>query len=754
MDVTPPATPDRLGRYRVERQIGEGGMGVVYAAHDDRLGRSVALKALRGTVDDISRERLWREARAAAAISHPNICQIYEIEETSAGLVLAMELLAGESLAARLERGPVPADEAAGIALQALNALEALHAAGLVHRDFKPSNLFLTPHGVKLLDFGLVRQMPGSPGGDAATRLTEVGTIPGTPHYMAPEQVRGETIDGRADLFALGAVMFEMLSGQLAFRGATVIDTLHAVLHEHPPALAGGGAVAGLDRVLHKALHKAAADRYATATAMADAIRAALTARASSETTVVAARAMTRLVALPFRVLRPDPDTDFLAFSLPDAITSSLAGTRNLLVRSSAAASRVDPAAPDLKKLAAEADVDVALMGTILRSGTQLRASAQLVEAPAGTVLWSHSAQHPLQDVFALQDELVSGIVGSLAQSLGGGQVSRGSRDVPANASAYELFLRANDVARDFDRMGEARDLYQECVALDPGFAPAWAALGRCWRVIGKYYEDPRGPAEAEQAFERAQQLNPDLPILHQYYAQLECDAGRAVDAIRRLLRQARRAVSAELFAGLVHAGRYAGLLDVSLAAHDEARRLDPTIRTSVFNTRMQLGEYERVVREVSADDPEMAAMALYRLGRGAEAATLWRRSPPEAPAALRAWDDMVMALYASAPEARALAEQMLDRRLWDDPEGMTMGSALLSHVGNVEMSLRMLRMAIEGGYHVPTALRRDPWFDALRGDPRFTELVALATQRTREALAVFRAEGGERLLGTIANAA
>src|SRR6185295_11760283 len=169
--------PDRIGRYLIERKIGEGGMGVVYAARDERLDRTVALKMIRGQTDDTSRQRLWREARAAAGVSHPNICQLYEVEETDGGLVLAMELLAGEPLGARVMRGPLSPADTSSIALQVLDALDALHTRGVIHRDLKPSNLFLTPHGVKLLDFGLARPIAGSLGADSATRLTEVGSI-------------------------------------------------------------------------------------------------------------------------------------------------------------------------------------------------------------------------------------------------------------------------------------------------------------------------------------------------------------------------------------------------------------------------------------------------------------------------------------------------------------------------------------------------------------------------------------------------
>jgi serine/threonine protein kinase/tetratricopeptide (TPR) repeat protein len=748
----PQPLPNRIGRYLIERKIGEGGMGVVYAARDERLDRTVALKTIRGDRDETGRRRLWREARVAAGISHPNICQLFEVEETDEGLVLAMELLAGEPLAARLTRGALAPADTSAIALQVLDALDALHTRGLIHRDLKPSNLFLTPHGVKLLDFGLARPMAGALAGDTATVLTQTGAIVGTPNYMAPEQVRGETLDARADLFAMAAILFEMLSGKLAFGGATMIDVLHAVLHEQPPALSGGAVVAGLDRVIHRALQKQAVDRYASATAMAAALREVIAVRDSTELAAPAARTMTRLIVLPFRVLRPDAETDFLAFSLPDAITTSLTGTRNLLVRSSAAAARFDPQAPDLRRLAADADVDVALMGTILRAGSQLRATTQLVEAPAGTVVWSHSSQHPLQDVFALQDELVAGIVTSLSQSLGEPESrleSRAARrDVPRSPGVYELYLRGNELARDWDRIAEARDVYQKCVALDSQFAPAWAGLGRCHRLLGKYFDVPQGVREAERAFERALTLNPDLPVLHKYYAQLECDAGRAVDAMRRLLQRAKRAVDPEHFAGLVHACRYAGLLDASVAAHEEARRLDPTIPTSIVNTWMMLGEFERILRLPDEGDPDRKAMAFYRLGQREEALASWHRAPEDAPATYKAWDEIIVACLSDAPDAREVAERAVERITWTDPEGFLTGGLILSRLGSHELALQALGSAVDGGFTVPHPLLHDPWLAPIRDDPRFVDILHRAEARRDEALAVFRREGGERLLG------
>ena len=374
---------ERIGQYRIVRQIGRGGMGVVYEARDERLQRSVAIKTILPAANPVMRDRFLREARAAAAVSHPHICQLFEIGEHDGEPFLAMELLEGEPLSGRLERGPVPLQEAITIALGVLSALEALHLRGIVHRDLKPSNVFLTQHGVKLLDFGLAR--PAALDVDT-TSLTLPGVLLGTPRYMAPEQARGLDVDGRTDIFATGAVLFEMLSGRPAFGGDNPVDVLHAVMNAQPPALVGAIAVVDVDRVIHRALAKSPSDRYQATTEMAADLRACIS--RSDVATVSVARAATRLVVLPFKILRPDPSIDFLAESLPDAITISLSGLESLVVRSSLTGSRFGSVSADLATVAREANVDAVVTGSLLHASGQVRESVQLVEAPAGTVLW------------------------------------------------------------------------------------------------------------------------------------------------------------------------------------------------------------------------------------------------------------------------------------------------------------------------------------------------------------------------------
>ena len=414
-------------------------MGVVYAARDERLQRAVALKTMtsaRG--DDTARRRFWREARAAARVNHPHVCQIYEIGEDDGELFIAMELLQGEVLAERLRRGALSVPEAVTVALEMLAALSALHAQGVIHRDLKPSNVFLTAHGVKLLDFGLAR--PETPEFDGEREdLTRAGVVMGTPRYMAPEQVTGGTADARSDLFAAGAILFEMLAGRPAFTGATMVEVFHATRYEQPPALTGSPAVAAVDRVIRRALAKRPDERPASADILADELRAVRGLESTSAPAL--AHPLTRLVVLPFRILRPDSETDFLAFSLPDAITTSLTGIGSLVLRSSAVAGRFGGNAPDLRALAAEADVDRVVMGTLLRAGAELRVSAQLVDAPSGTVLASHTVQSSLGDLFRLQDDIARRVADALALPLTGG-TSLTPRDTPHDARAYELYLR------------------------------------------------------------------------------------------------------------------------------------------------------------------------------------------------------------------------------------------------------------------------------------------------------------------------
>jgi serine/threonine protein kinase/tetratricopeptide (TPR) repeat protein len=750
--AAPPGTPARLGHYTITRKLGEGGMGVVYEARDERLHRTVALKTLPAlSGDDTSRKRLWREARAAASVNHPNICQIYEIGEDTAGLFIAMELLEGDTLAEQLQRGPLSVADAVSVGLEILAALAALHARGIVHRDLKPSNVFRTPHGVKLLDFGLARpELERAM--TAATDITRTGAIMGTPRYMAPEAIRGETVDARSDLFAVGAMLFEMLSGRPAFDGRSVADVIHATVYEQPPALSGSSTVAAVDRVIRQALAKRPSERLPSADVMAEELRWAggLDPEASSSR----AHALTRLVVLPFRVLKPDPETDFLAFSLPDAITTSLSATGSLVVRSSAVAARFAGEAPDLKALAADADVDRVVMGTLLRSGDRLRAVAQLVEAPGGTVVTSYTAQAPLGDLFHMQDDIARRVVDALSLPLTG--VAPQTPDTPHDARAYELYLRANELARTYEGVVQARDVYEQCLDLDPAFAPAWAHLGRCHRVIAKFIDGSSDDARAKTALDRAVALNPRLSVAQKYYAQLEADMGESTSAMVRLLEQAaRHGNDAELFAGLVQACRYCGLFDQAIDAHAEARRLDPNVPSTIEQTILMTGDIERLLALAArpsnaGGDQGITVIGLGLAGRLDEArdvllnVTQMARIP-----AFHVWTSYMRAwLDRRVPDMMAAHASLSALKIVSDPEAMFQLGTLFCDVGELAPGLQYIERAIARGYYVVQSLERRSQFDAVRHQPAFQAVLAAAREGRARSLAAFRDAGGERLLG------
>jgi serine/threonine protein kinase/tetratricopeptide (TPR) repeat protein len=745
--------PARIGHYAIARKLGEGGMGIVYAARDERLHRTVALKTMSSLANDpAARRRFWREARAAASVNHPNVCQIYEIGEDAGELFIAMELLEGQPLTERLRRGPLSVSQAMPIALGMLAALSALHARGVIHRDLKPSNVFLTPYGVKLLDFGLARpELDQSV--TMATTPTGTGMGMGTPRYMAPEQVTDLAVDARGDLFAVGAILFEMLAGRPAFGGRTVGEILQSTLHEQPPALTGSPVVTAVDRVIRRALAKTPAERPVSADAMAEQLRAIR--GVDVDDTPALAQAFTRLVVLPFRALRPDPETDFLAFSLPDAISTSLSGIGSLIVRSSAVAARFAGEAPDLKALAADADVDRVVMGTLLRSGNQLRAAVQLVEAPGGTLLTSHTVQSSLGDLFRLQDDIARRVVDALSLPLSG--VTSPTPDAPHNAAAYELYLRANELARVYEGLVRARDMYQRCLDLDPGFAPAWARLGRCHRLIGKYIDPaPDSEARAEEAFRRALELNPRLSMAHKFYANLEADIGQAERAIVRLVNEAsRHGNDPELFAGLVHACRYCGLYEEAIAAHVEAHRLDLNVPTSIEQTLLMTGDVERLLAVErplidAGADTSIRISGLGLAGRRDEARRLlvdMRQTMHVA--AFQTWADCQMAWLDRRPaDILAGFSALSALKIQDDPEAIFLEGWLLCDIGEYDAGLPRLLRAVAKGYFVAPTLSRSPQFDALRSNPVFQSLLAEAEAGRQRALAAFREAGGGRLLG------
>jgi serine/threonine protein kinase len=731
---------DRLGPYEILAPLGAGGMGEVYRARDARLNRDVAIKISAAQFS----ERFEREAKAIAALNHPNICQIYDVGPD----YLVMEHIEGVPIVSREKPQPRPPGEILRLATQIAAALRAAHTAGIIHRDLKPANIMVRCDGyVKVLDFGLAKRILAATEDTVTAGFSVPGQIMGTVAYMSPEQILGQEVDQRSDLFAFGIILYEMIAGRHPWPGNSAVDTMHAILHDQPPPLE-----AALGGVVDKLLRKNREERYSSAEmVLEDLARPAFSQSPPP-------RPLTRLIVLPFRILRRHEASDFLSVSLPEAIASSLAAINSLVVRSMLVASRFATSNElDVKLVAEQAQVDAILTGTILSDSEQLRVHTQLVEAPAGTVLWSNTSQVPMRDIFQLQDDLVDRIIQSLTLPLTARERHALKHDVPASAISYELYLRANQRAGSsgaYD-MVLARDLYLRSLEADPNFAPAWACLGRAYRFLGKFAGDHAANlTRAEEAFRKAFALNPELALAHNFYTALETDLGRSLDAMERLLKRAEthRNDPNEL-AGLVQACRYCGLLEASLAAHRRAKQLDPDVRTSVAYTHFRLGDFKSALEYCSPMDAPVLFPSYLALGRKQDGISIAREAEKTLHKQLIPW---AVAYRACLEDDRQTALEALNQALelrpmiLDDPEFRFSVASLLAKLNDPERALEFLSIALDRGYRCHYALLHDLWLDSLRSHPQFIELVNRAASMDSQARAVFLDNGGDRLLGSM----
>jgi len=461
-------------------------------------------------------------------------------------------------------------------------------------------------------------------------------------------------------------------------------------------------------------------------------------------------KAVRSLIVLPFRMLRPDPATDFLAFSLPEALTTALSGLKSVVVRSSLAAARFAGATQDLETIAAEAQVDLIVTGTLLSTGDEIRVTVQLTEAKTGTLMCSRSTQTSIGHVFRLQDELTECLVDALSLQLTSQEQRILRHDVPADPKAYEYYLRGNQFSHDSKQWSAARDLYLRCVDADPCYAPAWARLGRIHHVMAKYLTTGAGEGlgQAEKAFRQALDLNPDLAIAHKFYAQLEVDLGRAGDAMARLLTRAQGA-DPEIFAALISPLRYCGLMEASVAAYARAVALEPTIRTSIVHTWFLQRDYKRVAATKLEDNPYIVALSLAEVGRGGDAVAALRVLEEKVKTRMR---DFMMAartmIEGDAPGSVAAIERIIGSA-FGDPEGLFYLTRHLSHLNQVDAALELLKRAVGGGIHCYPVIVGDPWLDPIRESPEFERLLERAEQQHQAATRDFARLEGNWILGT-----
>ena len=469
------APGSRLGQYEIVSLIGGGGMGLVYKAQDTRLKRLVALKLLPPelTRDETAKQRFLQEAQAASALDHPNICVIHEIDETPDGqLYLVMAYYEGETLKERIARGPLALDDALDIATQVGQGLAEAHGAGIVHRDIKPANLLVTKTGVvKILDFGLAK-LAGS------ESLTRTGTLLGTVAYMSPEQLRGEDVEQRTDIWSLGVVLYEMLAGQLPFKGEGLEAVSANVLHGTPIPLARTrpSVLQDAERVVNRALVKQVADRYQ---AVVDLLGELRKLRGSPTVTTPTQPDVPSIAVLPFRNMSADPEQEYFCEGLAEELIDALARLDGLRVAGRTSAFQFSGKGHDLRDIGEKLQVKTILEGSVRRAGDRLRVNAQLINAADGYHLWSERYDRDMDDIFAVQDDIARTVVEKLKVKLLGTADTPLVRKPTDNLEAYNLVLQGRyySLRATGPALEKALACFTQAPALEPAYAQAHAGI-------------------------------------------------------------------------------------------------------------------------------------------------------------------------------------------------------------------------------------------------------------------------------------
>jgi TolB-like protein/Tfp pilus assembly protein PilF len=524
----------RLGPYEVLASLGAGGMGEVFRARDTRLKREVAIKVLSRQLaeDEEALARFEREAQAVAALTHPNILSIHDYGQADGIAYAVMELLEGETLRQRLQRIRLSPQKGVELTLQIARGLAAAHAKGIVHRDLKPENIFLTTDGlVKILDFGLAKQNPLGLSGslDTAAPTMEdsaAGSILGTLSYMSPEQLRGEDVDHRSDIFAFGVVLYEILAARRPFRGDSTPELMGAILRDPPAELSESGVVAApaLQRILARCLEKVVEERFQSARDLAFALESISDFDRESVSGVVTsapsegADRPASVAVLPFTNMSPDPEQEYFCEGMAEEIINALARIQGLRVAARASAFQFKGKAKDIREVGQALNVGAVLDGSVRTAGNRLRVTVQLVEVDGGFQLWNERYDRTMDDVFAVQDEISEHIMQALRGKLFEAdkpEMERAPQRPTDSLEAYQLYLKGqhNWYKREQGSLQKAADFFEQATQEDPNYSLAYAGLANAYSSLAFYDLDPKIAVErAEKALSRAMALAPELP--------------------------------------------------------------------------------------------------------------------------------------------------------------------------------------------------------------------------------------------------
>ena len=744
----------RLGPYEVLAPLGAGGMGEVYRARDARLGREVAVKVLPAAVAS-SPDRLARferEARTVAGLNHPNIVTLHSVEEEGGVRFLTMELVEGRSLDQVVRPGGLPAARVLELAIPLADALVAAHERGVVHRDLKPANVMVTPEGrVKVLDFGVAKlsriadpDLADGPPPTLTAPLSAVGQMIGTVPYMAPEQIRGEAVDARTDLFALGIVIYELATGRRPFTGESAADVSSSILRDAPAPLARvrpdlPGALAG---VVERCLEKDPRDRYRGAHEVVEQLRLAQRApergAPGPEDDVIRS-----LAVLPFGNLSHDPAQEYFADGMTEALISDLSGLKGLRVISRTSAMRYKGVHKALPDIAGELRVDAILEGSALLLGNRVRISVQLVAARRDETLWSDRYDRDLEDVLDLQSEVAAKVAAEIALRLTPREAKRLAKRQAVHPEAHIEYLKGQHISEATSPQAIELSLrhFQRALELDPGYAPAWAGVAHCHNVRASRGMAP--PSEAGEAARVAARKALELDeSLAEGHAELGWVESRGRD-LRGSVRSLERAI--ELNPALTSAYMTLGRIHYCAERHAEAQAtmlkalsLDPLsmiIHTAVGDAYYYAREYEQSVpyyRKAIELDPRFDG-AHTDLARSLEALGQFDEARAQYEEGRRMGGTVAGPSFGLAHLEASMGNVAAARRMLEELEAArarrvvsAWGIAVLhASLGDVDEAFRWLETAVTEGATGLVFLRVHPRLDPIRPDPRYAALLA-----------------------------
>jgi non-specific serine/threonine protein kinase len=718
MSLQAARTGRRISHYDVGELLGSGGMAEVYRATDQRLRRRVALKFLRAFPDEALRQRLLREAQAAALLDHPNICTIFEVDETEDGdIFIAMAYYDGETLDRTLAHGPLAPGRAIAIAVQAGRGLAAAHDELVVHCDVKPGNLLLTrTDTVKILDFGIARPLRDAGEGTG-------GEVFGTPGYMAPEQLRREPVDQRTDIWGLGAVLYEMLTGVPPFRADDVAALVNAVLTSQPaaPSALRPAIPAAVDRIVERALAKNPRLRYERIDVMVQELLGVQSSVDSGAITMrlPGAAAKTSVAVLPFEDMSPARDQGFLCDGIAEEVLRALSLIPDLYVASRTSSFQFRNQSADIREIGARLNVNTVLEGSVRRAGDRVRVTAQLVSVDDGYRLWCERYDRDMQDIFAIEDEIAERIAHALEVTLAERAGVPATGRAEPNAEAYQLYLQGRQFVHQHRRKAfeVALQTFQRAIEICPRYARAYAGIADCHSFLKLYFGHGAEAVEAaDLASAKALELEPQLADAHASRGLamfLRRDFEAAERHLRRAIQLDPRAYEPHYFFA-----RVCFSLGRTFEAAEQYREACAIV-PEAYDAWYLLGMcYRRMGETARARNANFECI---------EAMKRWVKSHPDD---TRAWT-MGASVLAEMGEPDRSASWVARALAIDPDEAIIQYNAACVYValGRRDDALACLEASMRGGGVAMDWIRNDPDLDPLRDDPRFVALLATRTE-------------------------